>query len=1280
MSQANELLKSVAGNSRLVNPDIEPHIVIDDYRYITVPDELKRIAVQYDHDIETVTFDCPRYWDGHDMSQMQVYINYARPDGSLGSYLAQDITVDGENDTIMHFTWTVSGHVTEIKGKMAFLVCVKKADNEGSLVNHWNSELCEDCYISEGLETEETIIEANPDIFQQLIDLMVTTDANTKEYMEAAKHSAEVSKAYAIGSADMLWELNCVSEDINAVCYSEERNRFVAVGHKASYYSEDGHVWTAGSGIESVMNDVIYNSRIHMFVTVGNNAAYYSEDGVTWTAGNNVDGILYSVTNRGERVVAVGPNGDVLYTNNGKSWHEGYDLGRTTDPKDITKNGSYLYIIGDDGVYCAKQPTDIPTVATLTADGDTFKNLRAGCVANDMFVVVSENAAYYYALTDDTTVIPDGYMQKGSGIKDLGEKDLAYKQALAYGDGKFVTETNNIVYISTDGMTWTEELTFNDHLTSICYAGNRFVAAGEKGIYCTVDGSAKSFAESAANSAAEAKGYLGGLGDEADRAAASAEEAKTYSENAATSEANAKTSETNAKASEDAVAELEGNAQLYSHQASESARQASESAANAFAAETNARASENIASGKAEEAKASEEAAAASAAEAKAYVEALGGEVIKATDAAEQAAEVAEQAAKSASEAQSTVDTLNQALEHVEELTEEANTSATTATTKAEEAATSAANAKASEEQAKQLEENAMTYKSQALTYCEQADSFKQSAETAATNAAASAEAAATSEANAKTSEENAKTYEQNAKLYGDTVIASAEAAEQAASEAAESLSQTTKIAERVPLSVDAAGMSASNAKTSEDNAAASATAAATSAEQARNHYDNTVTAKSQTLTYCEAADRFKQSAEAAAEAAATSETNTKTSETNSKASETAAKTSETNASKSATDAAASAEAAATSEANAKTSETNAAESATNASTSASNAKTSETNASKSATNAKTSEENAKTSETNAAESAEHAEQSATNAEQAARVAEASKESAGTFAQAAEQSATNANNAATDAWAAVEAIENSGSGIQAALDNKVDKVSGKGLSTNDYTTTEKNKLSGIETGAQKNQSLTAGDGIVLSKNPDAPTNIIISAEVNTVDSAFSTTSTNPVQNQVVTNYLNSYDRHKLVTFGAIGSAACAITLNNGDHNDVTNIMTNAGFTSRDSEYFAKAADGSIKVLKAGYYEIVFSGLYNAMNDAVGSRVKRLSIAKRTSAENATTYTNTAQLTFAERCLSWETQKVSWMFYLAANERISFLVQCEGSTASATSTFAYMGGYIRRLGA
>lgn len=56
---------------------------------------------------------------------------------------------------------------------------------------------------------------------------------------------------------------------------------------------------------------------------------------------------------------------------------------------------------------------------------------------------------------------------------------------------------------------------------------------------------------------------------------------------------------------------------------------------------------------------------------------------------------------------------------------------------------------------------------------------------------------------------------------------------------------------------------------------------------------------------------------------------------------------------------------------------------------------------------------------------------------------------------------------------AIEYLDKSGltlliSKIKAALGGKVDVVSGKGLSTNDYTNAEKQKLSGIASGAQAN--------------------------------------------------------------------------------------------------------------------------------------------------------------------------------------------------------------------
>lgn len=68
-----------------------------------------------------------------------------------------------------------------------------------------------------------------------------------------------------------------------------------------------------------------------------------------------------------------------------------------------------------------------------------------------------------------------------------------------------------------------------------------------------------------------------------------------------------------------------------------------------------------------------------------------------------------------------------------------------------------------------------------------------------------------------------------------------------------------------------------------------------------------------------------------------------------------------------------------------------------------------------------------------------------------------------------------------------------GDHIHPSDSTKVDKVEGKGLSTNDYTTDEKNKLAGIATGANK----------------------------TTVDSALSSSSTNPVQNKVVNTALGN---------------------------------------------------------------------------------------------------------------------------------------------------------------
>ena len=77
-----------------------------------------------------------------------------------------------------------------------------------------------------------------------------------------------------------------------------------------------------------------------------------------------------------------------------------------------------------------------------------------------------------------------------------------------------------------------------------------------------------------------------------------------------------------------------------------------------------------------------------------------------------------------------------------------------------------------------------------------------------------------------------------------------------------------------------------------------------------------------------------------------------------------------------------------------------------------------------------------------------------------------------------------------EASGAVSTHNSSTSAHSTLFANKVDKVTGKGLSTNDYTTAEKTKLSGIESGAQKNVqadwAATSGAAAILNK-PTLPT-------------------------------------------------------------------------------------------------------------------------------------------------------------------------------------------------
>lgn len=151
MSQAEELLDELSNDDIALysaNPETEEHVVIDKNRFITVPEPLKRIAVQYDNNVETIIFDCPRYWDEHDLSTMYVYINYITAGHIKGRYLVKNLIVDEADTNIIHFEWTISKDLTIIDGKIKFLVCAVQTDENGNDEIHWNTEINEDLFVS----------------------------------------------------------------------------------------------------------------------------------------------------------------------------------------------------------------------------------------------------------------------------------------------------------------------------------------------------------------------------------------------------------------------------------------------------------------------------------------------------------------------------------------------------------------------------------------------------------------------------------------------------------------------------------------------------------------------------------------------------------------------------------------------------------------------------------------------------------------------------------------------------------------------------------------------------------------------------------------------------------------------------------------------------------------------------------------------------------------------------------------------------------------------------
>lgn len=143
---------------------------------------------------------------------------------------------------------------------------------------------------------------------------------------------------------------------------------------------------------------------------------------------------------------------------------------------------------------------------------------------------------------------------------------------------------------------------------------------------------------------------------------------------------------------------------------------------------------------------------------------------------------------------------------------------------------------------------------------------------------------------------------------------------------------------------------------------------------------------------------------------------------------------------------------------------------------------------------------------------------------------------------------------------------------QIALDGKVDKVTGKGLSTEDYTTAEKNKLAGIEAGAQVNTvtSVAGKTGAVsLVKADVGLSNVDNTSDLNKPISTATQTALNAKENTIATGTVSQYYRGDK-TFQTLDKTA--VGLGNVSNTDTT---TTANITDSSNKRFITDAQQTV---------------------------------------------------------------------------------------------------------
>ena len=168
-------------------------------RFIKETSSTKLVLVKGDHNSEVITFQMPRYIDGHDMllcNKIRVhYINIetSTNNKSADIYEVTDLALCEEcEEETLTFTWKIEAPATKYYGSLAFLIKFECTEGD-SILYQWNTARYVGVNVLDGMDNSEEFVEKYSNVLEEWYNELTRGADSIEELNRQAL--AEIKKA-----------------------------------------------------------------------------------------------------------------------------------------------------------------------------------------------------------------------------------------------------------------------------------------------------------------------------------------------------------------------------------------------------------------------------------------------------------------------------------------------------------------------------------------------------------------------------------------------------------------------------------------------------------------------------------------------------------------------------------------------------------------------------------------------------------------------------------------------------------------------------------------------------------------------------------------------------------------------------------------------------------------------------------------------------------------------------------------------------------------------------